>query len=444
MHLVCINLSLHFLKIRKYMNQNKTLSLLVLAIFMALSSAAVKSAGFQQSEYSATGLGRAYAGEAAMADNPAAQFRNPAMLSYLPGTQISTGIVYVDPNIGIDGIVTTATGEKITTSADDFSRTALIPNFYLSHQINEQLFLGFGIASNFGMDTQFEDNFKAIQFGSEMSVSSLEINPNLAYRINEQFSVGAGLRLVKGSASVESKSSGGDLPAGTRLKRVQGDDYSFGWQLGAAWQINPKHRIGLNYRSAINLTLEGEASGSGFGFTGQLPSAMDLILPATSEISSFHQIDEKISVHTSINWTDWNRFKTLETHIPSFSSSPILLKEENWMSTYRFALGGTYQLDEKTRLRAGIAYDLSAVDTSNRSAIIPESNRIWFSVGAGYDYSEKVTFDIGLAYIKLENADIKKPHPCATDHDALGYGGSFTGNISGHILLVGIQASYLF
>ncbi len=168
------------------MNKNKSLPLAIAVALGTLSSTSAMAAGFQLAEYSATGLGRAYAGEAAMADNASAQFRNPAMLTKLEGTQVSTGMIYVDPNVDVDGTTTTLTGKPVATSSKDFADAAVIPNFYLSHQLNDKVFLGLALSSNFGMHTKLDDNFKGTQFGNEASVMTMEINPNIAYKINDQ------------------------------------------------------------------------------------------------------------------------------------------------------------------------------------------------------------------------------------------------------------------
>ncbi|MEF1290688.1 outer membrane protein transport protein, partial [Vibrio sp. M260118] len=135
----------------------KFLSLAV-ASGLVMTSTTINAAGFQLAEYSATGLGRAYAGEAAMADNASAQWRNPAMLTYLEGTQISTGAIYVNPNIDVNGSVD---GSKSlnpalpTTEANssDFANDAIIPNLYISHRYSDKLAVGFALGTNYGMET---------------------------------------------------------------------------------------------------------------------------------------------------------------------------------------------------------------------------------------------------------------------------------------------------
>ncbi|MEZ9821666.1 outer membrane protein transport protein [Shewanella sp. 10N.286.45.A1] len=436
---------------------NKRLLTLAVSTVLLGNVTQVQAAGFQLAEYSATGLGRAFAGEAAMADNAAAQFRNPAMLTYLNGTQMTAGAILVMPNIDINGEVTYVDGTN-PTSAHDIADDAVIPNFYVSHQINDNWFVGLALGSNFGMATELDDNFRGTQFGNEASVTTIEINPNVAYRINDKFSIGGGVRFVIGEGSIGAKSSVdtilptpiGNLPVakGTTLKYMEGDDTAWGWQLGGAWQINADNRVGFNYRSAVDQNLEGEANGLAFNPmdpTLKMAGSMELSLPATAELASYHQLSEKLAIHASINWTDWSSFEKLEAVIPALTEPTQLVKQENWEDNYRFALGTTYQVNDTISMRAGVAYDKSAVSDANRTLTIPEMDRLWLSAGMGYRISENFDMDFGLTYIFADESPVVEPRPgIPSDDSSAHFGGTFTGTTSGNILLVGIQTSYRF
>ncbi|MDF2153767.1 outer membrane protein transport protein [Vibrio sp. CAU 1672] len=437
------------------MKTNKTLLSTAVALSLLGTTGVANAAGFQLAEYSATGLGRAYAGEAAMADNAGSQWRNPAMLMYLEGTQVSVGAIYVNPNIDVDGEVHFY-GNKTSASSHDFAHDAVIPNFYLSHKYNDKFAVGLALGTNYGMETDLGKDFAASHFGNEASVTSMEANLNMAYQLNQAISVGGGLRYVIADGSFGASTPQNNVvgihpehgpisaPKGTTLKYMEGDDTAWGWQLGAAWQVNPQHRIGFAYKSAVDLTLEGYATG--FAFNPANPSAhkngsMDLTLPATAELASFHQLTEQLAVHTSINWTDWSSFEKLVADFPGEPSN--LIKEENWDDNYRFAVGTTYQLDSKFALRSGVAYDMSAVSDKNRTATIPETDRLWLSIGAGYQWSEQLTLDAGFTYIFAKDATISEPRD-ASDGQAAQIGGTFNGEVTGNVWLIGVQANYHF
>ncbi|EPE2277834.1 outer membrane protein transport protein [Vibrio cholerae] len=432
------------------MKTNKTLLSCAVAFGLASVSTFTQAAGFQLAEYSATGLGRAYAGEAAMADNASAQWRNPAMLTYLEGTQVSAGAIYVNPNVDVEGTVNHAQLGKTHASSNDFAHDAVIPNFYLSHQLNEQMALGFALGTNYGMETDLGTDFAASHFGNQASVISKEANLNIAYQILPQLSIGGGVRYVMGEGHFGATAPAKNLirhpvtnnvmtlPKGTTLKYMEGEDNSWGWQVGSAWQINQDHRVGFAYKSEVVMDFEGHAEGVSYG--SYKPGMMSVTLPATAELASFHQLNAQWAIHASINWTDWSSFKELTAVFPEKSD---LIKSENWEDNYRFALGTTYQYDAKLALRAGVAYDTSAVDDKNRTATIPETDRTWVSVGGSYVATPQLTLDAGFTYIFAKDATINEPRD-ASDQTAAAIGGAFTGNVSGNVWLIGVQANYRF
>ncbi|ELJ8584958.1 long-chain fatty acid transport protein [Vibrio cholerae] len=432
------------------MKTNKTLLSCAVAFGLASVSTFTQAAGFQLAEYSATGLGRAYAGEAAMADNASAQWRNTAMLTYLEGTQVSAGAIYVNPNVDVQGTVNHAQLGKTHASSNDFAHDAVIPNFYLSHQLNEQVALGFALGTNYGMETDLGTEFAASHFGNQASVISKEANLNIAYQILPQLSIGGGVRYVMGEGHFGATAPAKNLirhpvtnnvmtlPKGTTLKYMEGEDNSWGWQVGSAWQINQDHRVGFAYKSEVVMDFEGHAEGVSYG--SYKPGMMSVTLPATAELASFHQLNDQWAIHASINWTDWSSFKELTAVFPEKSD---LIKSENWEDNYRFALGTTYQYDAKLALRAGVAYDTSAVDDKNRTATIPETDRTWVSVGGSYVATPQLTLDAGFTYIFAKDATINEPRD-ASDQTAAAIGGAFTGNVSGNVWLIGVQANYRF
>lgn len=437
------------------MKTNKTLLSFAVACGLATVSSTASAAGFQLAEYSATGLGRAYAGEAAMADNASAQWRNPAMLTYLEGTQVSVGAIYVDPNLDVEGNVDGSKARnprlpKSRADSSDFANDAVIPNLYVSHRYSDQLAIGFALGTNYGMETELGTGFAASHFGDEASIITKEANLNLAYQVAPTVSVGGGIRYVVGEGSFGATAPALNsaahlgLKEGTTLKYMEGDDTAWGWQVGTAWQITPNHRVGLSYKSEVELALSGDAkilNPSNFQVLNDTGS-MNLALPQTAELASFHQLTDQLAMHMSLNWTDWSSFKQLYADLNTLPSQTV--KVENWEDNYRFAVGATYQVDSKLAVRTGVAYDTSAVSAKNRTITIPETDRTWLSLGASYDFTKQFTLDGGFTYIIAKDAPITESRGYASDDAAQEVGGQFVGQTTGHVWLIGVQANYRF
>lgn len=402
------------------------------------------AAGFQLAEYSATGLGRAFAGEAAIADNASAQARNPALLAQFDSLNVSAGAIYVNPNIDLKG----QSNKVGATQAHDVAGDAWVPNAYAAMPINERWFAGLAINSNFGMSTDLESSFAGTQFGNHTKVRTVEFNPNIAYKLSDKWQLGAGVRYVQGEGSIGATAPYYTPIAGQTLKYMEGDDHAWGWQAGAVWQPTAETRIGVAYHSQIKLDLSGHAEGLLYG-PGQHPGVLPLTLPASAELAAFHQISPQWAVHGSLNWTEWSKFKELVAEIPGYNNhvdpaGTDTVKVENWRNSYRLALGTTYTLDDSTRLRGGVAYDRSAVDSANRTLSIPEMDRYWFSAGVGHDFTPNLTVDAALTYIAGKKADVSEPRPHIANDAQAGMMGTFTGQASGDIWLTGVQVTYRF
>jgi len=226
---------------------------------------------------------------------------------------------------------------------------------------------------------------------------------------------------------------------------MEGDDISHGWNIGATWQLSPMHRVGFAYHSEVKLKLDGEASGllytgsEDISVEGNLP----IELPAFAEVSSYHQLSDNFAMHASINWTQWSVFDELVAYFPG-ETKPIgdidsdLVKEENFKDNWRFSIGSTYQINDDLLYRAGIALDQTAVDNEHRTLSIPDSDRLWFSSGLGYQASEDLTFDFSVTYIKAHgDAQIDESLNLMDIAQV-----DFSGEASGDVYLVGMQLSY--
>lgn len=429
------------------MKANKTLLSIAILSGIATYSNHALAAGFQLAEYSATGLGRAYAGEAAMADNAGSQWRNPALLTYLKGTQVSGGATYVNPNIDVSGNVS-YNGNDYDVNAEDYADDAVIPNFYLSHQLNDKIGLGLALGTNYGMTSDLTGDYAASHYGDSAEVITQELNLNIGYQLTKTVSIGGGIRYVMAEghfgASAPAHSAAAQYYDVDTLKYMEGDTTEWGWQVGSVWQINDHHRVGFAYKSEVNLKLEGTATGYGFfgDNTTTASGYLPLTLPATAELASMYQLSDQTTITASFNWTNWSSFDKLEATVDGIGTSNV--KDEGWKDNYRFAVGAEHQINSKWLVRTGIAYDTSAVSDDNRSATIPETDRTWLSLGTGYNWSPQLTFDAAFTYIIAKDATISEPRGYDDDELASTIGGTFEGVTSGHVWLFGVQASYLF
>ncbi|MFQ1648645.1 OmpP1/FadL family transporter [Aeromonas veronii] len=394
------------------------------------------AAGFQLAEQSATGLGRAFAGEAAIADNASVLSRNAAAMTRFDKMALSGGAIYVSPDVNIEG-KTAGLLTHADATAHDIAAAAWVPNAYLIIPLSEQWRLGFSATSYYGLGVKMPDNYSAGHFGNVSDIKTMDLGTSLAYRINEMWSIGAGISAIQGEGEV-----GGVFNVGQHkiVKHLEGDGWALGWNAGMLLTPSQNTRVGLSYRHDTTLTLEGNAQGANGLTPYEDTGRLDLPLPATAELALFHQLTDKLALHGSLNWTNWSKFVQLEAELDHQGSMHI--KDEHWEDSWRYAIGMTYQVTPKWQLRSGVAYDASPVPADRRTISIPDADRLWYSLGMGYQFTPNLTLDLGLTLIDGKKVDVTEKmelqpgNPMTTS--------TFQGTSEGDAWLAGAQLSYLF
>ena len=410
------------------MNNKCLLKKTLLATTIAFASQHAAAAGFQLVEHSATGLGRAFAGEGAIADNAAVGARNPAAMAMFDRAAFSGGLTYINPSVDTE-VHGAAYGD--TGKAKDIAPEAWVPNMHYIHPINEQFAVGTSVFSNFGLATEFPKDIGS-GIGGDTELITVNWAVNGSYRINEQFSIGAGVNVVYADAELNRYfpplTQEGNV--GVKAVSMKGDGYGYGWNVGALWEINADHRVALTYRSSIDMTLEGKGSFLANG----VPSAsaeLDIELPDLWELSGYHRIAPQWAITYSALRTGWSSFKELKaTSSDCGPTKECFQKDENWKDAWRYSAGVTHYLNNQWTLRAGVAIDHSPVKRDYRTLSIPDSDRYWYSIGATYAIQENMTIDAGFAYL---DGDKKKGYEDGYEFDA-----------GGDAYIFGMQFSYWF
>ena len=364
-------------------------------------------AAFQLAEHSAAGLGRAFAGEAAIADDASVVARNPALMAQFDQIEFSVTGTYVMPDVSLTGIDAPAGIAPTDLNNSSIAPSAFIPAMYLVVPLNDKFALGFATFSNFGLATEFDDDYAAGQLAGETSITTVNFNTSLSYKVNDKFAIAGGLNIIYAEASLIRNfgESPLPLPPQTEAANLSGDDIAYGWNMGLSYDFDENNRLGFSYRSEVKLALKGDYS-NGIptyiegGFGGQVvPGTMDITLPAIMEFSGLHQLSDALAVHYSAMWTGWSSFDELTGHAEGVTD-PVFSKQENFSNSMRYALGATYQVSSKVKLRTGVAYDESPADENHLSISIPDTNRLWLSAGLNYTFDNQASVDFGVSIIQ--------------------------------------------
>ena len=368
-------------------------------------------------EQSAGALGRAYAGVGVDGTDLSGVYYNPATMTLHPGTQIQAGFVAVGLDLAFEGNDGTSENGQYNTQA--------IPHGYISHQINDSMWIGLAMTVPFGMGTEYDDNWKYSNRGISAEVLTFDFNPNVAWKLSEKLSFGAGMSIQYAAADLKKRSDLG-IPSVGNISvdgEIDADSLAWGFNLGLMWSPLENLRFGLSYRSKINhhadgdLTVDnarinGQPAGAvmdtalaQLGVLGTYDASASLSTPAWAMATAAWDVNELLSLYATFRWTDWSSFKELHIDGGSISIGPLSLGRgdtitNEWQDTYLVSVGADLRFTNWWTFRAGIGYETSPIDNpSYRTAIIPDADRWWFAIGSSFQATDNMQIDVAAAML---------------------------------------------
>ncbi len=426
-------------------------------ICLLVFAGSAMGSGFAIIEQSATGAGYAYAGAAAAAQDASTIFFNPAGMALLSGNEIQIGAHYIIPKAEFKNQgSTTVLGTPLTGgNGGDGGEAALVPNLYYMHSLSEQWKAGIGITAPYGLATEYDVGWVGRYHALKSDLATININPSVAYQVNDQWSLGVGVSFQRADAELSQA-----LDYGTALAvalgnpalsqtldgtaTIEGDDWGVGVNAGLIFEPVGGTRLGVHYRSKIDHTLEGDAKfvnpaglPPGVARTNTSASA-EVSLPETVSFSGYHAFNDQWAILADVTWTKWSRLKELRIKFGDGSSDSVTTLD--WDDTWRYSLGGIFRPIDPLELRAGVAFDETPVPNDQlRTPRIPDADRTWITFGAGYRFSPLIRLDVAYAHILVDDPKINKT---ATGEDA--GRGALVGEYDANVNIFSAAVSFQF
>ncbi len=367
----------------------------------------VQAGGLMLYEVGSDNTGLVNAGAAARAQGPSTIASNPAGLSYLQGTQVSAGaqLLYGDVGFNRDSSTTTSGG-------NGGNALPLTPgaSMFVSHQLDEQWSIGFGSYGDFGLSQNYDNDWAGRYFVQNATIGGLSLVPSAAYKFNDEWSVGLGLKAMYGILKTDAAID--RAPLGL-LDRADGQfkyadsTWGYGANLGLIYAPQAGTRIGLAYTSKVDLNFEDrlDVKGSGpllDGLNG-VNTQIDMSVPQTATLSLYQQLDPQWALLASANWQDWSQFGEIELQVDALSGTSKTV-DAHYKDTYHLSLGTQYQATPKWLWSAGVAYDTSAVSDSSRTVTVPMGEQ--WRLGTGVTYALDKSTDLNLSWDVIWMGDL--------------------------------------
>ena len=439
---------------------NLKFTLLLSSYSLLFLSSSAHAAGFALIENSASGMGKAYAGSAAVAEDASTAWFNPAGMNYLTDnlggkSQLSNSLnlVVAQTNYKDKGSTPPSSLGSATINGKKNGKetiTSPIPGLYFVHPLNNRLDFGLSINAPFGSETKYDEDWIGRYQATKTEMKTININPSLSWKANDKLSLAGGVSAqyidVKLGKSYDTAAAcrkvalqsgstatldycNSTYPKAAQYKNdgqalVSGDDISFGFNLGLHYQPYPVTRLGISYRSKIKHNLTGKATYKNHAafapiikeleFKGiktftdrEIEAAVDL--PESISFSLAHKLNKRLELMGDVTWTGWSSFPELLI-TEKGTGTEVTRVPEKWKDVTRVSLGANYKYNDRLTLRTGVAFDEEPIRSARyRTPRIPGNDRTWLSVGAGYKMNKKMSLDVGYSHLFLDKTPIDNP-----------------------------------
>lgn len=411
----------------------KKLAILIVAVMAANAGAA----GFRQANQgaAANGMGNAFT---AVANDASAVWYNPAAMTDLTGTNLSLGSVFVAPQIE---------HKQGTTIDKPESKVHALPHFYATRRLNEKWAIGVGVNPPYGLSTEWDKtNSLTREVATDSALKAIYTNLNGAYKVNENLSVSLGASFVYLDATMNKKIEA----AGDNVEQtLEGDGTSGGWNLATMYKWN-KWNFAANYRSPVKVGIDGKINIPTVNLDGanlvKKTTNKDghtvITLPDTLQLGAAYKPNDSWIFSAEADYTNWTTYRRLIIdYTDDYGTPHQTIDTKNWKSVWAFRVGGEHKVNENWKLRAGAYYDLSPISNSYFETRNPGSNRLAFSIGAGWTKGN-LTVDASYLYLKFMERTINDSLQDSTS--ALTAGNELNGTYSSIARLPAISVGYKF
>ena len=382
----------------------KMKSVKFVSALVAVAALNAQGAGFGLYEASARGLGMGN-GLVGSTGDASANYYNPANLTELTNASVMVGMTLINPfcDVKVNG--------RVQPKMDAGWFTP--PHAYVAVPVLKDLVLGFGTYCEYGLGTKYDNNWLLKHDTTETTIEQFTFNPNIAYKITEDWSVAFGARLSYITFENYKSPMLGYIPQVGYIygrSHLEGDDFNCGYMFATSYKVNDDLSLGLVYRSRINHHIEGEfeMNGASAGVMGSGDASAKVVLPASITFGANYDFTEKFRGGASLTWTEWSTINHIDFNLPNINtpygpSNPSEVQYLNWHDAWRLGFGFEYDLTDAFTGRIGYSFDWDPSAESHGTTMLPPGDRHIIGFGASYKFLDHWRIDLGYSFILMES-----------------------------------------
>lgn len=374
------------------MLQNFIRSAAATAVVAAFASAA-NAGGFQLTEQSALALGRAYAGVGVDGSDVSGVYYNPATMTLHPGTQMQLGVVGIGLNLDY--------ASKNGRDENGRKKPEVVPHAFVSHQLTDDAWVGFALTVPFGLSTDYSNDWEQSIDGTSAMIKVIDFNPNVAYKLSDKVSLGAGVSFQYVEAKLGFNKTTQNQLTNMGMTHLKVDGHEWGWNVGLMWTPVETVRVGLSYRSKVEHTVNGQMTTQSLAPQLQnLDASVTMDAPAWAMLSAAWEVNDWLNLYGTFRWADWSSFQNLTVDF-DMAQLPSQTMPKNWKDTYLMTLGYDAKMSDFWTLRGGIGYETSTIsDPTLRTGTIPDADRYWLAIGSSFHWTKNFQTDVAFAHLR--------------------------------------------
>jgi long-chain fatty acid transport protein len=360
--------------------------------------------GIELYEIATPDVGLASAGYAARAQDASTLFKNPAGMSKLPGTQFEAGLQLTYGHVQFTPNGNTS---PLLGNDDGGNPVGALPaaSLFLTHQISDNLTVGVGTFSYFGLATTYNSEWLGRYYIQKGSLIGLSLMPAFSFKPADWFSIGAGLNAMYGYMNSQVAIRTAPSATGDGQMVLKNNTWGFGANAGILVEPREGTRIGVTYLSAVKLDFSAKPGFSNLGPLGGLPIFttppqlnLGITVPQSVMLGGYQDLSDKWAIMGDVGWQNWEQFGKVDVGVDS-NNPQGLTANLQYQNTWHGALGAQYKLSDEWKMTGGVAYDSSCVTDANRTLSLPVGKAYRFGLGTEWQVSRMVAVDASYEFM---------------------------------------------
>lgn len=377
----------------------KAISVLAFTSLLVAGSAA--ASGWRIPEQSVDSTAKAGASVASSSRGDAAYF-NPANMPWMADTwHLQANATYLNL-----ASITYTDARTSTFNGETEEENFILPTGFAVSPSFGGARIGLAIVEPFGLSKKWKSAYqKAV--AEEFSLTTVEVNPTVAYSFNNMVSIAGGIRMLYADATARSDASG----IGITLSRdMKADTVEWGWNVAASVRPMQQMNISATYRSNIDMKFEDhDADLNLMGTRVALNANVTIPAPAVFTLAFAYDIRDNLNVEVGWDRTFWSEYESLDFNFsPNIPGNPFEAPQaRDWDDTDAFRISVAWGVTDMVTLMAGFAYDQNPEPDETVGFEIPDSDAYIYSLGAQFKVSDHLDVGVAALYDYKESREVK-------------------------------------